>query len=369
MKIKGPEIEPRPMPAKLSVTRLVDEYMPAFNGARVREACQLLVSKILKPEVTVGVSIAGALTPAGFGTSVLAPLIQAGFIDYIVSTGANLYHDMHYSLGLPLYRSSPFVDDRELRKHEIVRIYDIVIDFESLLSTDRFCYLLLESELLRGKMSTARMHHRMGKLIAQAEKELKRPHPSLMSAAYKADVPIFTSSPGDSTIGLNIAAKQFRGLDLEIDVSADVNETTAIVFAATRESGKSAVVVLGGGSPKNFLLQTEPQIQEIMGLSERGHDYFIQITDARPDTGGLSGATPSEAVSWGKIDPLGLPNAIVVYADTALVLPILSAYVLTNAKKRPKKRLVKELDRLVKRLGKAYKGRRLGGRPVKQKRR
>jgi len=259
MKIKGPEIEPRPMPTQLSITRLVDEYMPAFNGARLREACQLLVGKILKPEVTVGLSISGALTPAGFGISVLAPLIQAGYIDYIVSTGANLYHDMHYSLGLPLYRSSPFVDDRELRKREIVRIYDIVIDFESLLSTDRFCYVLLESGLLKGKMSTARMHHRMGKLISQAEKELKRPYPSLMSAAYQADVPIFTSSPGDSTIGLNIAAKQFRGLDLEIDVTADVNETTAIVFAATRESGKSGVVILGGGAnpPGGLQLHTE----------------------------------------------------------------------------------------------------------------
>ena len=367
MKIKGPEIEPRPMPTQLSINRLVDEYMPAFNGARLREACQLLVGKILKPEVTVGLSISGALTPAGFGISVLAPLIQAGFIDYIVSTGANLYHDMHYSLGLPLYRSSPFVDDRELRKREIVRIYDIVIDFESLLSTDRFCYVLLESGLLKGKMSTARMHHRMGKLISQAEKELQRPYPGLLSAAYQADVPIFTSSPGDSTIGLNIAAKQFRGLDLEIDVSADVNETTAIVFAATRESGKSGVVILGGGSPKNFILQTEPQIQEVMGLSERGHDYFIQITDARPDTGGLSGATPSEAVSWGKIDPSGLPNAVVVYTDTSIALPILAAYVFAKAKKRPKKRLIKHLDSLVKRLGKAYKGRRLGGRPAEPK--
>jgi deoxyhypusine synthase len=367
MRIKGPEIKPRPIPANLSITRLVDEYMPAYNGARLREACQLLVNKILQPEVTVGLSIAGALTPAGFGISVLAPLIQAGFIDYIVSTGANLYHDMHYSLGLPLYRSSPFVDDRDLRKREIVRIYDIVVDFESLLSTDRFCYVLLESELMKGKMSTARMHHRMGKLIARAEKELKRPHPGLLSAAYKADVPIFTSSPGDSTIGLNLAAKQFRGLELELDVLADVNETTAIVFAATRESGKSAVVVLGGGSPKNFMLQTEPQIQEIMGLSERGHDYYIQITDARPDTGGLSGATPAEAVSWGKIDPAGLPNTVVVYADTALVLPILATYLLTNAKTRPKKRLVRHLDKLVKRLGKAYKGRRLGGRPAARK--
>ena len=367
MKIKGTRIDPRPMPANLSVTRLVDEYMPAYNGARLREACQLLVNKILRKDVTVGLAITGALTPAGFGTSVLAPLIRAGFIDYIVSTGANLYHDLHYALGLPLYSSSPFIDDLELRKHDIVRIYDIVVDFEALLDTDRYVYELLESGLFKGRMSTAKLHHGMGSLVAETEKKLKRPYPSLLSAAFKADVPIYTSSPGDSTIGLNIAAKWFKGLDLEIDVSADVNETTAIVYGATRGKKKSAVVILGGGSPKNFLLQTEPQIQEIMGLSERGHDYFIQITDARPDTGGLSGATPSEAVSWGKIDPGSLPDAVVCYADCALVLPILTAYVLANAKRRKLKRLYRQLDRLMKKLSKAYRGVPLGGRPPGRK--
>ena len=363
MKIKGTRIDPHPMPGNLSVTHLVDEYMPAYNGARLREACQLLVDKILRDDVTVGLAITGALTPAGFGTSVLAPLIKAGFIDYIVSTGANLYHDMHYALGLPLYQSSPFINDLELRKHDIVRIYDIVVDFEALLDTDRYVYQLLESGLFKGRMSTARLHHGMGLLVAETEKKLKRPYPSLLAAAYKADVPIYTSSPGDSTIGLNIAANWFKGVDLEIDVSADVNETTAIVYNATRGKKKSAVVILGGGSPKNFLLQTEPQIQEVMGLSERGHDYFIQITDARPDTGGLSGATPSEAVSWGKIDPSRLPDAVVCYADCALVLPILSAYVLANAKRRKPKRLYKRMDQLMKKLAKAYEGVPLGGRP------
>ena len=363
MKIKGPRIDPRPMPKNLSVTRLVDEYMPAYNGARLREACQLMTDKILRDDVTVGLAITGALTPAGFGTSVLAPLISAGFIDYIVSTGANLYHDMHYALDLPLYQSSPFINDLELRKHDIIRIYDIVADFEALLDTDRYVYKLLESRRLKGRMSTSKMHYEMGALVAETEKKLKRPHPSLLSAAYKADVPIYTSSPGDSTIGLNIAANWFKGKELEIDVSADVNETTAIVFSATRGRNKSAVVILGGGSPKNFLLQTEPQIQEIMGLSERGHDYFIQITDARPDTGGLSGATPSEAVSWGKIDPSRLPDAVVCYADCALVLPILSAYVLANAKRRKKKRLYRQMGQLMKKLSRAYKGVPLGGRP------
>ena len=110
------------------------------------------------------------------------------------------------------------------------------------------------------------------------------------------------SSPGDSSIGMNVACKAFEGNELDFDVNRDVNETTAIVWSAKSTGGKSAVWVLGGGSPKNFVLQTEPQIQEVLGLDEKGHDYFLQFTDARPDTGGLSGATPSEAVTWGKVD-------------------------------------------------------------------
>ena len=120
---------------------------------------------------------------------------------------------------------------------------------------------------------------------------------------HAAAVPIYTSSPGDSSIGMNIAALALEGNKCVIDPNADVNETASIVLGAKRGGGKSAIMICGGGSPKNFALQTEPQIQEVLGIDEKGHDFFLQITDARPDTGGLSGATPSEAVSWGKVDP------------------------------------------------------------------
>ena len=106
---------------------------------------------------------------------------------------------------------------------------------------------------------------------------------------------------------MNVAAMALRGTAFRFDVSADVNQTAAIVWDAKRRGGKSAVLIVGGGSPKNFMLQTEPQIQEVLGLPEKGHDYFLQMTDARPDTGGLSGATPAEAVSWGKVDPEPAP--------------------------------------------------------------
>ncbi len=154
----------------------------------------------------------------------------------------------------------------------------------------------------------------------------------MLSAGYQFGVPIFTSSPGDSSIGMNVAAMALRDSKLSIDVNRDVNQTAAIVYAAKSSGATSSVFILGGGSPKNFMLQTEPQIQEVMGIEERGHDYFLQCTDARPDTGGLSGATPGEAVSWGKIDPSNLPDCVVCYADSTITLPLITAYALTQSR-------------------------------------
>jgi len=188
-------------------------------------------------------------------------------------------------------------------------------------------------------MSTAEFHYLTGKYVAERERILGLGRKSILAAAYEAAVPIYTSSPGDSSIGMNVAAKALTGNKLRYDVSADVNETASIVLAAKRSGGKSAVLIFGGGSPKNFLLQTEPQIQEVLKIEEKGHDYFLQVTDARPDTGGLSGATPSEAVSWGKIDPDRLPDAVVCYLDTTIGMPIIAAYALARHAPRPLKRL------------------------------
>ncbi len=153
---------------------------------------------------------------------------------------------------------------------------------------------------------------------------------------------------------MNVAAKALQGNRLLFDVNADVNETAAIVLDAKRGGGKSAVWILGGGSPKNFALQTEPQIQEVMGIDERGHDYFLQVTDARPDTGGLSGATPAEAVSWGKVDPDRLPDAVVCYLDSTVALPILAAYALETHPARSPKRLYDRREEMMARLFEEY---------------
>jgi deoxyhypusine synthase len=294
---------------------------------------------MLEEDVTVGMSLTGALTPAGLGMSAIIPMIENGFVDWIVSTGANLYHDTHFGLGLKMHRGNPQTSDVVLREEGVVRIYDIFFEYDVLLSTDEFYRRVIEGEEFQRDMSTAEFHYLAGKYVAERERVLGIGRKSILAAAYDAAVPIYTSSPGDSSIGMNVAAKALTGNKLRYDVSADVNETAAIVLSAKRGGGKSGVLIFGGGSPKNFLLQTEPQIQEVLKIEEKGHDYFLQVTDARPDSGGLSGATPSEAVSWGKIDPDRLPDAVVCYLDSTVALPVLTSYALARHKPRPLKRL------------------------------
>ncbi|MBL8694641.1 MAG: deoxyhypusine synthase [Planctomycetes bacterium] len=352
--LQGARILPQGITGKETVDQLVDGAFLAYNGGRLGEACRLFSEKMLDANTTVGMTLAGALTPAGLGRAAIIPLLKAGFVDWIVSTGANLYHDTHFGLGLALHRGSPFFDDRILRKHEVIRIYDVLFDYSVLLDTDAFFRELLRTDPFQRSMSTAEFHSLVGGALAAREDALGVRDTCLLSTAYRCGVPLFTSSPGDSSIGMNVAAVSIEGGKFAFDVSRDVNESASIVWNAKRSGGASAVLICGGGSPKNFALQTEPQIQEVLGLPEKGHDYFLQLTDARPDTGGLSGATPSEAVSWGKIDPDKLPDSVVAYVDSTIALPILAAYGLARRKPRKLRRLVDQRERLVSAMAKEY---------------
>src|SRR5213593_4117749 len=282
--LEGARIDPSPVTATTTLTELVDGALLAYNGARLREAVQLFTRQLLADDVTIGLSISGALTPAGLGMSCLIPLIEAGFVDWIVSTGANLYHDTHFGIGLSMHRGRPDLNDVQLRKDQVVRIYDIVFDYNVLLDTDAFYRKILFAPEFQREMGTAEFHHLIGRVVAERQRALRLTRKSLIAAAWEQGVPVYTSSPGDSSIGMNVAALAIEGCKLKIDMSRDVNETAAIVLAAKRAGGKSGVVMLGGGSPKNFVLQTEPQVQEVLGIEEKGHDYYIQFTDARVDT-------------------------------------------------------------------------------------
>jgi deoxyhypusine synthase len=360
--LRGQRIDPRRIDGKETISDLIDGTFLAYNAARLREACHLFTQKMLEPDVTVGMTLTGALTPAGLGMAVLIPLIEAGFVDWIISTGANLYHDTHFGLGLAMHRGNAQESDVVLREEGVVRIYDIFFDYDVLLSTDAFFRKIIQGPEFQRPMSSAEFHHLCGKYVREREKALGIGQKSLLSAAYSAGVPIYTSSPGDSSIGMNVAALALDGNRCVIDPNADVNETASIVLGAKRGGGRSGVLIAGGGSPKNFMLQTEPQIQEVLGIDEKGHDFFLQITDARPDTGGLSGATPAEAVSWGKIDPDRLPDAVVCYLDSTVALPLLTSYALGKRGKRQLRRLYDRRRELMDSLRDEYS--RAGGEPA-----
>jgi deoxyhypusine synthase len=352
--LRGARIDPRPLTGRETVRELVDNAFLAYNAGRLSEGARLFAERMLEPDVTVGMSLTGAMTPAGLGMSTIIPLIEAGFIDWMVSTGANLYHDAHFGLGLTMHKGTPFADDVALREEGVVRIYDVFFHYDVLLSTDRYIREISRLPEVQKPMSTAEYHYRLGGYIGEREKALGLTRKSVLAVAHASGLPVYTSSPGDSSIGMNVAEQALAGSKLRFDVSADVNETSSIVFDAKVKGGKSAILIIGGGSPKNFVLQTEPQIQEVLGISEKGHDYYLQITDARPDTGGLSGATPSEAVSWGKVDPDKLPDTVVCYVDSTIGFPILAAYALSRRSARPLKRLYDKREALLQALTDEY---------------
>ena len=239
----GPLIDPKPITGQESAADLVDGAFLAYNAGRLREACQLLVERVLQPDVTVGLSLSGALTPAGLGMSALIPLVDAGFVDWIVSTGAILYHDTHFGIGLEMHRGRPEVSDVELRQEGVVRIHDIFFDYDVLLSTDAFFREILQAEDFQRTMGTAEFHHLCGRYVGQREKALGLERKSLLATCHDTGVPVYTSSPGDSSIGMNVAERALAGSRLRIDSAIDVNETAAIVLGAKRATGKSAVVI------------------------------------------------------------------------------------------------------------------------------
>ena len=353
--LAGKRILPKNLTGKEKLADIIDNAFLAYNGARLRECCQLFTEKMLEPDVTIGMSLSGALTPAGLGCSSIVPMIKAGFVDWIVSTGAILYHDMHFALNYPVHSGSFKMDDTELRDNDIVRVYDVLMGYsDCLMATDEILRSILVQPEFQKEMGTAELHHLLGKYAAEWERKAGLKDVSVLAAAYRAGVPCYTSSPGDSTIGMNVAGVELRGNKLRINPAIDVNETTAYVLAAKRSGGKSGVVLWGGGSPKNFMLQTEPQIQEVLRIKEYGQDFFLQVTDARPDTGGLSGATPSEAVSWGKVDPDRLPDAVVCYTDTTIAMPLLASYALARHKPRQLRRLYDQRGKMMQALTREY---------------
>jgi len=344
-----PAIEPLTLKGREQTADLIDGVFAhsGFNARRLAEGAQLY-ARMVEADATVGLTIAGAMTPIGM-SGVFNELIEAGFVDFILATGANLYHDLHRPFNFPMVQGQFTVDDNELADEGVARIYDVFIgDDDTLMATDRIVLEAIRSMDMSKPFSTAKLHHHLGRFIGE-----KAPHPekSLVATAARYDVPIFTSSPGDSSIGMNLVVPHLLDQPVMLNPVLDVIETTAIV----RDASSNGVVEIGGGSPKNFYLQTQPTLHQILrDETKGGHDYFLQLTTDSPHWGGLSGATPSEARSWGKLKDAQINN-VVVYSCASITFPLIAQYVLTRAKPRKHRRLFARLDEMTEDLRRAAK--------------
>jgi len=362
----GKTISPISINDKMSVTQLVDEIFDGmgYNAKRLAEACHLFKS-MLDENSTVCLTLAGAMTPVGLGGGIIK-MMERGFIDWIVTTGANTYHDLHFAYGLPVHQGDYSADDNELAEHDVVRIYDVYIDMQkTLIAQDKIIQTLTskaaEKNKFPDKFSTAYYYRVLGEGVLETA---NNPEKSFIACASKNKVPVFVPSFADSSVGMGtsylpILAKGKSGsTDLDpanfIDPSPtmDVLESAAIVYDSMIHDISRGVLEVGGGVPKNFLQQTGPMISQIIGMDCPGENYVVQVTVDRPDTGGLSGATINEGKSWGKIPKAGEGNGV-PYLDATVGIPIIFAYALENCKPRKPRKLGDKFPEMTRELIKA----------------
>jgi deoxyhypusine synthase len=340
----GKKIDPPEVFADMTVSQLIELFgKTGYNARRLAEAAEIMI-KMVESNATICLTIAGAMTPIGFG-KIISAMIENGFIDWIVTTGANAYHDLHFAYDLPVRQGHFDVDDDILYSKQIVRIYDVYIKENGTLQSQDTIIQKNIQGIYQNKNkdmeigSTADLSYFIG--MAASEKS-KYPEKSFMVSAFKSDVPVYIPALSDSSIGLNMLPLMMLNEKVSINVIRDIAESAAILW----KSNKSGGIELGGGVPKNFFQQTGPALYQILKIKEGGHDFIVQLTDARPDTGGLSGATLQEGKSWGKIKTSHRGN-VVVYGDSSVYFPILCAHILSKCKPRDKKRIYKNKNKWV----------------------
>jgi deoxyhypusine synthase len=339
---EGKEIPHIKLDSKMTIKELVEIYASSgYNGRQLGEAAKLY-SKMIHDDATICLTVAGALTPVGFG-GIIKTLLDKGFVDWIVTTGANVYHEDHFAWGFPIKQGHSEVDDNILYDKEIVRIRDVYLKFyETLEMEDQVIQKIFRDKIVDKPFTTAEFCNVLGSITTQ---KAKYPERSFVATAYDLDVPVYISTLKDSSLALNLAIHRLKNQQYNLDFVREIIEQAAIVY----NSKKSGILELGGGVPKNTAQQTGPLLDQILRKDHGGQDYIIQITDARPDTGGLSGATLQEGKSWGKVHD-SHEDLITVYTDATIAFPILALYALSNEEPRKPKRLYKNLGKYYKSL-------------------
>lgn len=319
----------------MDVSELIGLYASAgYNARKLGEAAELFY-RMIDDDATICLTISGAMTPIGYG-GLVKELIEKGFVDWVITTGANVYHEDHFAWDLPVRQGHHQVDDDVLHNKDIVRIYDVFIKGEGTLQEqDKVLQEAFKNELQGVGFTTAEFT----RIIGRHAKQSKYPDRSFIAAAYEYDVPVYISTLKDSSLALDLIPLRLQGKQFLLDFVREITEQAAIVY----NSDKAGALEIGGGVPKNTVQQTGPALDQILHVNHGGLNYIIQLTDARPDTGGLSGATLQEGKSWGKVKT-SHENLVTVYGDASISFPLLCLYAISKHEPRKHKRLYNKLE-------------------------
>lgn len=335
---KARNVSPAPITGKETARELLQSAFPAFVGRQVRTAFELM-QRSVSEDCAVFMTLSGAMTPAGLHQSCLIPLIERGVVSCLTTTGANLYHDAHRIIGHAIREVSPDAGDLQLRLARIIRIYDLGFWEEALLDTDRLFSALIARPEFQRKMTTPEFHYLLGKCLFEMEKALGVDKPSLLSTCYKQGLPIFVGAVQDGSIFLNVVKlKRLLGdaFKFELDIAADVYAMAAIQHHC-RNSGsrRLAIWILGGGVPKNYTLQGEPLLSQILEVPTDGFDIDLQFCVDPVDNGALSSCPAGEGHTWGKTSIECVQNnSVYVHSDVTAVFPWLTHALLSDPQVR-----------------------------------
>src|SRR5262245_18270934 len=324
----------------------------------MREAHRLLRQGLVENH-TVFLSVSGAMTPAGLHQSCIIPLIKSGAVSCLTTTGANLYHDLHRTLGYVVHEVNPAGDDRKYRRERVIRIYDVGFDEDVLLNTDVFFSEVLKTKPSQKYMTTPELHYELGRVVAALEKEKGVTRESLLATCFRYDVPIFVGAPQDGSIYLNVvklARSGDKGFKFRLDVPNDVYAMGAVQHLARKEGGQASIWIFGGGVPKNYTLQGEPLLSQILGVDARGFDIDVQVCVDVADNGALSSCSAGEGHTWGKTSIECVESrSVYLRTDVTVALPLLTQALLSDAElRRPPKRLYDRLPAAVAALDAAW---------------
>lgn len=350
----GPRVAGRAITGRETTGELIEHAFHAFVGREVATAYKI-IRRMIEEDHTIVLTLSGAMTPADLHTTCLIPLIRAGFIDVLTTTGANIYHDLQRAIDGEFFAVDPNAGDLELRKKGLTRIYDLVFPEDDLYRTDKFVQELVRQKPFQRPLTTPEFHDLLGRYAAAALQDRFGRDPkasgSLTVQAHLHRVPVFCGAPQDASIHLNVAylkRKLGERFQFRIDIETDIHEFGAYHWLAkNRWSKKLSIIILGGGVPKNYSLQPEPYLSQICALDVAGYDCDVQICDAHVQNGGLSSCSAGEAYTWGKVSAEFQKNSQYVFADVTAVFPfIVHALLQEGLKKRPRRLLDQRAEAL-----------------------